>query len=125
MTRQKKRQSRRARRPNLTRETLEAIPLWVELGARPPDVAGALGMTVESLSVICSRHNISLRPSRAALVTALTPEQWRALQREAVRRGVPVWQLIARTLAAVVDHGLFSAVLGDYDLSLTTEKVTA
>jgi len=106
---------RRARRPNITREALDAIPMWVELGAKPADIAEALGTNVNSLYNLCTRHNISLRPSGGVIVRALSPQQWSVLQGEATRRGVPVWKLVTQIVAGVTDHGLFAAVLGDYD----------
>ena len=113
---------RRPRRPNLTSKELDAIPLWVELGARPLDIAEALGTSVNSLYNLCARHNISLRPSRETLVGALSDRQWAVLRDEAARRGLPVWDIVAKVVIGVVDHGLFAAVLGDYDRDLPPDE---
>lgn len=110
MTGQKK---RRPRRSALSRDELGVIPLWLELGARAPEIAEALGTTQNSLAVICSRHGISLRA--AGTSGAVEPRHWAALQREAARRGIPAWRLVAQILRAVADYELFAAVLGDYD----------
>lgn len=101
------------RRRVFTREVLDAIPLWVELGATGADIAAALGTTEGSLYVACSAYKISLRPSSSKLSKALTPAQWSAVQREAARRGVPVWELVAAIVAAVADDNLFAAVLDE------------
>lgn len=110
---------KRGRRPGsvavFTPEILRAIPVWLELGARVEDIAKAIGTTPASLHMTCSRANISLRSVGVPLTRALTQSQWDRVQREAVRRGVPAWRLIATVVAAVADNDLFSAVLGDRD----------
>lgn len=109
---------RRVRRSNLCREELDAIPLWVELGARPQDVADALGVGVNSLYNLCARNKISLRPSGGYLAAALSQKQWEALRVEAVRRGMSVPKLVVLLIGGVSEHGLFAAVLKDYDGAL-------
>ena len=94
-----------------TREVLDIIPLWVEMGATRAEIAAAVGTTVGYLDVVCSRYGISLRPTPHALRRALTDAQWSALTDEATRRGVPVWRLVADVVGAVVDAGKFSEVL--------------
>lgn len=104
---------RRARRPNLSREELDAIPLWVEMGARGQDIADALGIGRNSLYNLCARNNISLRPSGGYLATALSPKQWEALRVEAVKRGLSVPKLVVLLVGRVSELGLFTTVLRD------------
>ena len=102
------------RRGRFTREVLAAIPVWLELGARPSEIAAALGTSENSLRVVCSVNGLSLRPS-VRVLESLTPRHLAALSSEATRRGVPIWRLIQNILIGVADYNLFSAVLGDYD----------
>ena len=99
------------RSKRFTREVLESIPVWLEMGATPTEIAAALGTTVNCLRVRCSAHNISLRSTGAALRGALTIEQWKAIQYEATRRGVSVWQLVAEVVSTVADNNLFAMIL--------------
>lgn len=95
-----------------TRPVLDMIPVWIELGATPQDIAAALGTTENSLQVMCSKYGISLRRvTDTKLRTALTSVQWGVFQVEAARRGTSVWELISRIVATVADDDLFAAVL--------------
>jgi hypothetical protein len=105
--------SRMVGRTRFTREVLEAIPVWLEMGAGVADIAAALNTTEGSLRVTCCRYKISLRTTGAALRSELPVEHWRAVQREAARRGVPTWQLVADVLSRVAEGGMFSEILGD------------
>lgn len=102
---------REGRTPLFTRDVLQAIPLWLEMGASVPEIVEALGTTEGSLRVTCSKYGISLRAPASLLRRALSPEQMRVLQHEAARRGVPVWQLMADVVAAVANSRRFSEIL--------------
>ena len=103
-----------------TREVFAAIPLWIELGASPGDVAAALGTTENSLRVMCSRHKVSLRPAGGFLRSVLAAEHWSVMRREAARRGLTVPQLVGDVMLAVIEDKLFVAVLGDCEDSAGT-----
>lgn len=111
--RRKRRRLIRMRRPNLTREALETIPRWVELGARPVDIAAALGTSVGSLTAICCQRRISLRPTGQEVYAMLDSQQWNTLHAEAVRRGISIGQLVARLVACLIDRGLMRTLLED------------
>lgn len=96
-----------------TQEILNSIPVWVEMGARPSEIAAAIGSTVGTLQVVCSKAGISL--SAAAAMKKHFKRDWPVLQREAVRRGISVPRLTTEIITAVVESDLFAAVLGDYD----------
>lgn len=97
-----------------TREVLETIPIWVELGARPAEIAAALGTTTNSLYVKCSGLGISLTATGPALGRYMQVVEWATVQREADRRGVSVPQLMAQVIVTVAERNLFSSVLGDF-----------
>lgn len=101
---------RRAPRFTLTKEVFAAIPGWVERGARPEDIAAALGVTVGTLQVRCSQARISLSP---AVRPILDPSVWQALQRAADRRDWTVPRLVSEILAGVAERNLFVEVLED------------
>lgn len=96
-----------------TREVLAAIPMWVEMGARPKDIAAALGTTVPSLAARCSQLRISLAAVRPAISGGFPPEVWSALQRAADQRSKSVPRLISDIVASVAERNLFSEVLDD------------
>lgn len=98
-----------------TREVFDAIPGWVEMGARPEDIAAAIGTTVGSLKVKCSHAGISLASIRPAVGGGLHPRVWAALRREADQRGMTTQRLMTEIVASVATHNLFAGVLGDYD----------
>jgi hypothetical protein len=109
----KRKKKRRTRAPNLTREALNAIPQWVEMGAQPSDICEALGMaSVNSLRTTCSRHGISLHPIGPAVLRALAPAQARGLKAEARRRDLSAGMLMLLLIGAVADKNLFATVLG-------------
>lgn len=87
--------------------------MWVEMGARPEDIAAALGTTVGYLRVRCSLARISLASQRPVVGGRLHPRVWVALQRAADRRGQTVPKLIADILAGVAERDLFALVLED------------
>lgn len=104
-------------RPQLifTREVFEAIPVWVEMGARPEEIAAAIGATVGTLKVRCSQANISLAAIRPSIRGGLLPRHWAAVQREADYRRMTVPKLMAEVIMGVAENNLFAAVLGDWD----------
>lgn len=111
----RRRSKRRGRRSLIfTREVLDAIPVWIEMGARPDDIAAAVGATVGSLQVRCSQAGISLAPP-AIRSDVIKPHHWTGLQRAAMRRGTSVPRLMAEIIVGVVEYDLFAAVLGDND----------
>lgn len=110
--------SKRPRRRRLlvfTREVFEVIPVWVEMGARPEEIAAALGVTVGTLQVKCSQAHISLAAVRPSIRGGLHSSHWAAIQREADRRGVSVPRLMSEIVMSVAENDLFAAVLEDYD----------
>lgn len=120
----RKRTSRSSRpRIRFTEEILEAIPVWVSLGASPTEIAAALGTTAPSLHMTCSRRGISLARgayfggfvSSKELDRKMAPEQVERLRKEAVRRQTPIMQLVVDIIVGVAQYELFNAVLGDYD----------
>lgn len=106
---------RKGRPPLFTREVLEAIPVWLEMGATVPEIAAALDTTERSLRTTCSAYNISLRTTSTTLRGRLTHQQWHAIQHEATRRGVVVWQLVADIVGRVAEDNLFAMVLSKRD----------
>ena len=118
--RKKKHPGRRlypASRPPLifTSEVFDSIPVWVEMGARPEEIAAAIGSTVGTLKVRCSQARISLASVRPSIRGGLLPRHWAAVQREADHRKMTVPRLMAEVIMGVAEHDLFAAVLGDYD----------
>lgn len=106
------RKSRSSRRPRIfSSEVLAAIPMWVEMGARPVDIAEALGTTVGSLAARCSQLRISLAAVRPAVSGGLNPFVCAALQRAADQRGRSVPQIITDIVTRVAEDNLFAEVL--------------
>lgn len=107
----------RAGRPRtvFTDEVLETIPLWIANGADRAEIAEALGTTAASLSDACNKRGISLRPLDFGIRRGLGRARWLILRKEAERRKTSVSQLLINLATAVVEEGLFAAVLGDYD----------
>lgn len=106
---------KRGRRPGYatvyTSEVLAAIPMWIEMGARPEDIADILGTTVGGLRARCSQVGISLAAVRPVISGGLPPPVWAALQRAADRRGYTVPRLVAEIIMGVAQRNLFSEVL--------------
>lgn len=96
-----------------TREILHAIPIWVEMGARPQEIAAAIGTSVGALYNKCSRHKISLATKRPVVGGTLAPRVWAALRRAADLREQTIPGLIADIVAGVVERGLLAEALED------------
>lgn len=108
------------RQPKFTPQVLAAVPVWRALGASTVEIAAVLGTTEAGLRMACSRRGISLSrneddPLSSSLRRRFTDRQWGVLSEEAQRRGTTPSHLVTLIVSAVVDEGLFAAVLGDYD----------
>ena len=89
---------------------------WTELGASRHEIATALGTTVDSLAVTCSREGILLNQARAptlSLQRNLRADKWDKLQKEAGRRSIPVFQLAVNLIETIIDDDMVAAVLDD------------
>lgn len=113
----RKKKRRRIAKCVFTREVFDAIPAWVEMGARPEDIAAALGVTVGTLQVRCSQVRISLRPAVGG-AHRLPQSVWGALQRAADRRNWTVPRLVSEVLVGVAERNLFAEVLEDRNVKL-------
>lgn len=105
-----------SKRVIFTPEVLDKIPHWVDAGATPDLIAEALGSTVASLTVTCSKHGISLKgPGRldGALRRELPAEIWDIINIEAVEYDTTVVELVVRLLEVISRDDLFKAVLDD------------
>lgn len=81
-------------------------------------IAKVLGTTVGTLKVYCCEHGISLRVPgnlEGALRREIGDDRFTQLSEEAERRGLDVVTLVTDVISSVIEDGLFSSVLSDYD----------
>lgn len=108
-----------------TPEVIRSIPIWIEQGLSPEDIAERIGTTVGSLKTSCSRHRIALRSKqrkvdaifsgKAELVFRF-PISRRALQtlrHQAARRGLAADALAGILIETIANDDLYAAVLDD------------
>lgn len=119
-----------------TRAVTRKIPPWVHDGARPADIAQRIGCTVGTLRVRCSQLGISLkrpeprpsprnrtlsaparktstRPATAYFQVTLNQPFMDQFESSARARGVSGAALAQALLEAIVQDGLYEAVLDE------------
>lgn len=109
-----------------TEDAVETIRRMVNLNLPKEDIAEAIGTSVSSLKVSCSRMGISLVPgqpdrepkpptdnTKKPLRLYFEDHELEKLRNAASRRGTSATNLIYTIIATVLNEGLMNAVLDD------------
>ncbi|CAH1657660.1 hypothetical protein CHELA1G11_13020 [Hyphomicrobiales bacterium] len=100
----------------------ESVRRMAIAGTRPCDIARALGTTINTVDgMLCRlrRKGEPIPDFRRLRADGIPPKKYagvlKAIDAEAMNRGVSREDLIAKILTAVTEDNLFAAVIGNHD----------